>query len=311
MRSVSQIYSEAITTRNNYLQLTELNTGRTNSKMSIMNLMTYVVAVCIFTYEAILEAFEVRITSILAQRINGTPQWYAVMAKMFQYNSALDTGDEIVFDENTLKVNYKQIDKTHRIVVKSAWQSNGDGQSITLKVAKNNSNSNEVNNGTPYTQLTSAELSAFRDFIQHIKFVGSEVLSESCPGDIITIIADAGNPVYYNDTYITASQALDAIKNNIIQFAKDFEFNGVIYYQSLIDVIRKTDNIVGIGNNIKVFVKQWNIYTNSYDTPVELNSRMRLKSGYIKLIDNNAVTINATNITLVPSSTIELYDMNL
>lgn len=49
MRSVSQIYSEAIATRNNYLQLTELNSGRTNSKMSIMNLMTYVVAVCIYT----------------------------------------------------------------------------------------------------------------------------------------------------------------------------------------------------------------------------------------------------------------------
>lgn len=305
MRSVSQIYSEAITTRNNYLQLTELNTGRTHSKMSIMNLMTYVVAVCIFTYEAILEAFEVRIASVLSQRINGTPQWYEAMAKMFQYNSALEIGDEIIFDENTLKVNYKQIDETHRIVVKSAWQSNNDGQSITLKVAKNNSNVNEVSNGTPYTQLTAAELSAFRDFIQHIKFVGSEVLSESCPGDIVTIVADASNPVYYNDTYITAQQALDAIKNNVIQFAKDFEFDGVIYYQSLIDVIRKTENIVIIGKYIKVSVKQWNIYANSYDAPVELDVSMRLKSGYIKLIDNNVVTINATNITLIPYSTIE------
>ena len=39
MRSVSQIYSEAVSTRNNYLQLTELNTGRSNSKLSMLNLL--------------------------------------------------------------------------------------------------------------------------------------------------------------------------------------------------------------------------------------------------------------------------------
>ncbi len=222
--------------------------------MSIMNLMTYVVAVCIYTYEAVLEAFEARLATVLNQRINGTPQWYVVMAKKFQYNSALQTGDEIVFDEDTLKVNYKTIDETHRIIEKAAWQDGGDGQSITLKVAKANDNGNEVNNGTPYTKLSPSELTAFRDFIQKIKFVGSEIWSESSPGDIITIVADANNPIYYDNNYITAAQALQAIQKNLINFAKNFEFNGILYYQNIIDVIRQTDNIVDIGNNIKVYV---------------------------------------------------------
>ena len=73
MRSVSQIYSEAVATRNNYLQLTELNTGRSNSKLSMINLLTYVVAVCIHTYEAILDLFQVKIVEVLNGRINGTP----------------------------------------------------------------------------------------------------------------------------------------------------------------------------------------------------------------------------------------------
>ena len=87
MRSVSQIYSEAVNIRNNYLQLTELNTGRSNSKLSIINLLTYVVAVCIHTYEAVLDIFQVRIAEVLNGRVNGTPDWYAIMSKKFQYNA--------------------------------------------------------------------------------------------------------------------------------------------------------------------------------------------------------------------------------
>lgn len=303
MRSVSQIYSEAITTRNNYLQLTELNTGRTNSKMSIMNLMTYVVAVCIFTYEAILEAFEVRIASILAQRINGTPQWYAVMAKMFQYNSALDTGDEIVFDENTLKVNYKQIDETHRIVKKVAWQDNLDGNSIILKVAKDNSKSVEVASGTPYTHLSPNELSAFKAFINEIKFVGSEVWCESCPGDILTIKSNVSCPIYYNANVISQGQAIEEIKNALITFIQDFSFNGILYYQSVINAIRQAPNITDVNSEVEVYIQSWNMITQSYDTPTQLTDHLRLKSGYLKLINPNGVnTVNLDNIYISPST---------
>lgn len=136
MRSVSQIYSEAVTTRNNYLQLTELNTGRSNSKLSMINLLTYVVAVCIHTYEAILDLFQVRVAEVLNGRINGTPDWYAIMAKKFQYNHVTETGDELVFNEETMKIEYSKVDASHRIVEKAAWQTDADGRALTLKVCK-------------------------------------------------------------------------------------------------------------------------------------------------------------------------------
>ena len=306
MRSVSQIYAEAIKTRNDYLQLTELDSGRSESKLSIMNLLTYVMAVCVFSYEAVLEAFEVRIALLLSQRINGTPQWYAVMAKMFQYNSALESGDELYFNADTLKISYRETREDHRIIEKSAWQDNGDGRSITLKVAKANTNENEINNGTPYMQLSSQEMSAFREFIQNIKFIGADIWTESMPGDIIIIKADADNPIYYNDNYTTSSQALQSIRDNMVKFAKDFEFNGILYYQSVIDVIRKTENIVDMGNSIRVYVKSWDMYASRYQDAVELNNRMRLRSGYIKLLDEGVTTINAKNITLIASSAAQL-----
>lgn len=310
MRSVSQIYSEAVNTRNNYLQLTELNTGRSNSKLSMINLLTYVVAVCIHTYEAVLDLFQLRIAEVLNGRINGTPDWYAIMAKKFQYNSVTETGDELIFNDETMKIEYAKMDPSHRIIEKAAWQT--EDKSLILKVCKANDNSNEVNNGIPYMPLSEYELTAFRMFIQQIKFIGADVYCESSPADIITIVADKYNPIFYNDSYVTAAQALTALQQGMIDFANSMEFNGMFYYQSVLDVIRKTEHIVDISNNIKIFVQSYNTTDKRYDEPVELQNRIKLKSGYIRLLDtNSAITINSDNLTLVPASKMEQYFASL
>lgn len=303
MRSVSQIYSEAVTTRNNYLQLTELNTGRSNSKLSIMNLLTYVVAVCIHTYEAILDLFQVKIVELLNGRINGTPDWYALIAKKFQYNPVTETGDEMRFNEETLKIEYITSDPTHRIIERAAWQLDRDDSELILKVCKANTDSNEIKNGIPYMALTPIELTAFKMFVHQIKFVGANVYCESLPGDIVTIVADNDNPIYYDDSYVTAAQALNEIQQSFIDFANEMEFNGMLYYQAVIDVIRKTKYITDIGNNIKVYVSQYNTVDLQYHEPVLLSTRMRLKSGYMRLMDQDSVmTINADNLKLIPAS---------
>ena len=310
MRSVSQIYSEAVNTRNNYLQLTELNTGRSNSKLSMINLLTYVVAVCIHTYEAVLDLFQLRIAEVLNGRINGTPDWYAIMAKKFQYNSVTETGDELRFNEETMKIEYVKMDASHRIIEKAAWQT--EDKSLILKVCKANDNSNEVNNGIPYMPLSDYELTAFRMFIQQIKFIGADVYCESSPADIVTIIADKNNPIFYDDSYVTAAQALTAIQQAMIDFANSMEFNGMFYYQSVLDVIRKTEHIVDISNNIKITIQSYNTTDKRYDDPVQLQNRMKLKSGYIRLLDtNSAITINSDNLTLVPASKMEQYFASL
>lgn len=308
MRSVSQIYSEAIVTRNNYLQLTELNAGRSKSKLSIINLLTYVVAVCIHTYEAILDLFQVRIAEVLNGRINGTPDWYALMAKKFQYNSVTDMGDELRFNEDTMKIKYVTLDASHRIIEKAAWQLDDNGRSLILKVCKSNTNSNEVNNGIPYTQLNDHELTAFRMFIHNIKFVGADIYCQSSPGDILTIVADKFNPIFYNDNYVTAAQALSQLQQSMIDFANEMKFNGMLYYQSVLDVIRTTEYITGIGNNISIYISSYNSIDKKYNEPVLLSGRMRLVSGYIRLLDTNSImTINTDNLTLVPSSKMDEY----
>lgn len=307
MRSISQIYSEAVSVRNNYLRLTELDSGRSNSKLSIINLLTYVVSVCIYTYETILDLFQVRIAETLNDRINGTAEWYVQIAKKFQYNPVTSAGDVLVFNENTMKIEYETIDKNHRIIEKAAYQFENEN-SLTLKVCKTNENTTEIESGMPYTPLSDSELTAFRMFIQQVKFIGADIYCQSLPGDIITIMNSPTNPIFYNDSYITAEQALENIKKSLTEFANNMEFNGILYYQSIIDVIRKTEHIYDVSSGIKVYVSHYNSTENKYDTPILVNSRTRLKSGYIRLLDELSVsTINSTNIKLEAASKINDY----
>ena len=82
----------------------------------------------------------------------------------------------------------------------------------------------------------------------------------------------------------------------------------MFYYQSVLDVIRKTEHITDISNSIKIYVSSYNTTDRKYDEPVELNNRIRLKSGYIRLLDTNSVmTINSDNLTLVAASKMDQY----
>ena len=280
-KSLSQIYSEAIQTRNNYLQITELNSGLTNSKMSILNLITYVMSVLIHSYHVLLDIFEIEIANIISTRINGTAQWYVIMATKFQYNSNTKGCDQLVFDEDTLKVKFDTVDTSHQIIAKAAYVDNDAKNGIILKVCKNNINSDEKNNGVNYMQLNSDELTAFKYYLSQIKFIGANIQVLSIPGDIITI---KNCVVVYNDRYITEEQAFNNIKNALIEYTTTLDYNAFIYSQKIIDTIMSLDYIENI-NSIDIYINKYNLSLRKYDNAVKLTNMQRAYSGYIKFID--------------------------
>ena len=280
-KSLSQIYSEAIQTRNNYLQITELNSGLTNSKMSILNLITYVISVLIHSYHVILDIFEIEIANIISTRINGTAQWYVIMATKFQYNNNTKNCDQLVFDEDTLKIKFNKVDTSHQIIAKAAYVDNDTKDGIILKVCKNNINSDEKNNGVNYMQLNSDELTAFKYYLSQIKFIGANIQVLSIPGDIITV---KNCVVVYNDRYITEEQAFNNIKNALIKYTTTLDYNAFIYSQKIIDTIMSLDYIENI-NNIDIYINKYNLSLRKYDSAVKLTNIQHAYSGYIKFID--------------------------
>ena len=243
-RSISQIYSESVAARNSYLQITELNSGRTASKLSIMNLITYCVSVMIYVYETILDVFQVDMAKLMAERVNGTPKYYAAMAKKFQFNAGTQMGDELIFDDEKMQIKYKKPDETHRIITQAAYQLNANNTGMTLKVCKDKSSVSEGE--AAYVQLTPSELTAFKKYIDEIKFLGAKVDCLSIPGDILVINAK----IIYDDVYITEDQAFAEIKEALINYIKNIGYNGYIYYQSIIDAMQSADHIVSITGEV-------------------------------------------------------------
>lgn len=288
-RSISQIYSEAVATRNNYLQISPLNSGRSESKLSVINVMTYVMAVLIYSYEVLLDVFQLQIAQLIAERASGTPAYYAKMAKYFQYNPNTGAMDELVYDDDNFQIKFKTYDESHRIIAKSAYQNDTD-KGLVLKVCKNNTNSTSNNGGGIYTCLSSNELTAFKNYIDEIKFVGVKIYCRSTYGDILSINAT----IVYDDLYIDADQALQNVKTALTDYIKQLDFNGFIYYQSVIDAIQNADHIVSVsganaesenGKYATLTLSEYDEIAKKYKEPVSIIERRSPNSGYLTFVD--------------------------
>lgn len=299
MRALSQIYSEAVSYRNSYLQITELDSGRTEQKMSIMNLMTYVMSLLIFTYETILDKHEFDISRLIADRINGSADWYVMMSKKFQYNQSTGAGDPIIFDETTLKVNYQTINENNRIITQATWQNYSEGNGILLKVCKENSNTSEVEAGTLYEALNDREMTAFVAYLNRIKFIGANIYPISIPGDIITVKC----LITYDDSYITEEQAFEGVRERLIEYAKGLDYNGYIYSQSIVSAILEAEHITNVKMNVEITARAFDKASGQYGEPTTILDRYRTESGYIRFLDENGEsTINTDNIKFKKNS---------
>lgn len=300
-RNISQIYAEAIHTRNNYLQLTELDSGRTTSKMSVLNCITYTAAVLIHTYETMLDVFQVNIAKTIANRINGTAPYYATIAKLFQFDPISRTGDKLVFNSESCKIEYETINESHRIIAQSSWENYTQEDAIVLKVCKASTDSNDTDNGTLYTQLSDAELTAFKQYISAIKFCGAKIYCQSIPGDMVRIHTSASSPIYYDDTLLTHGQALQNIKKAIATYTKEFEYDSYISYQKIIDAIQNAEGITDVSANVTVGVSLYNNDKGIYNSEIKLTGRLRSRSGYLRFFDEDGES-TLDELTLIAES---------
>lgn len=284
-RSISQIYAEAVATRNNYLQISPLNSGRSESKLSVINIMTYVMAALIYSYEVLFDVFQVQIAQLIAERASGTPSYYVKMAKYFQYNPSTSAMDEMVYDEDTFQPKFKTLNENHRIISKAAYETY-TSTGIILKVCKDNTNTSDVDGGGIYTCLSSDELTAFKNYIDEIKFVGAKIYCRSILGDILCINAT----ITYDDLYIDEEQALQNVKAALVDYIQTLDFNGYVYYQSVIDAIQNAEHIVAVsganGNDYaKVTLSEYDEVAQAYKDAENLLERRTPASGYLTFVD--------------------------
>lgn len=268
-RTLTEIYNEAVNTRNKYLELTELTN---DSKMSIINSFTWVVATAIYSFETLMDVFTTDIAKIFSARINGTQAYYANAMLKWQY------GDDLILNEDGTQFSYPSVDEAKRLITKVSYQiaysSDYRDDILILKVAKGAKDS--------LSRLSDDELISARSYLSKIKFAGVKCNVVSRNGDILVPRVD----VYY-DGAISKEELYKNIDSALINFMSNMDFDSAVYAHRVIDVIMSVDHVVDVHVNSGATVEQ-GIFIAQYDDNNKLGELKKIDrkiyttSGYTK-----------------------------
>lgn len=268
-RTLTEIYNEAVETRNKYLELTELTN---DSKMSIINAFTWVTAAAIYSFETLLDVFTTDIAKTFTQRINGTSAYYANAMLKWQY------GDDLIINDEGTAFHYATEDTAKRLITHVSYQEYYNEEFkdniLILKVASGE--------GRSLSQLSDEELIAARAYLNQIKFAGVKCNVVSRRGDVLV----PRLTVYY-DGAITKEELYDNIDTALIDFIVNMKFDSLVYSQKIIDAIQKVEHVTDVHIDHEasveqgIFIAQYND-NNELGPLTKIERKCYLASGYAK-----------------------------
>lgn len=268
-RTIRDIYNEAVTERDKRLELKEFGS---DSKLSILNGLTWVVSAMIYSFETLLDVFAVDISNVINNRVNGTPVYYA--NALLQYQK----GDELVVREDGLAFGYATTDETKRIVTQVSYTESTDDNNLDSKLIL------KVATGTKgnLSAIPAEDLVPINAYIGKIKFTGTRVEVISSDGDVLIPRVT----VFY-DGAVMESEILDAIETELKEYVMNIDFDAAVYVSKVVAAIRKAEHVTDVYIDTDAVPKQ-GIYLACYDRdgvlkPAERIGRMAYTvSGYVK-----------------------------
>lgn len=268
-RTIKEIYNEAVAERNRRLELTEF---ASDSKMSVMNGILWVVAAVIYSFESLLDVFAVDISEAINGRINGTPAYYA--NALLQYQQ----GDELTVREDGLAFGYANIDETKRIVTQVSYMESTDDQNLDskliLKVATGAKGS--------LSAIPPKELTPINAYINKLKFAGTRVEVISTKGDVLI-----PRLTVFHDGAVPESEVYDSIEEQLNAYMMDIDFDAAVYVSRLTDAIRRAKHVTDVHIDGHAVPEQ-GVFIASHDTDGHIQPPQRIArmaytaSGYLK-----------------------------
>lgn len=268
-RTIKEICNEAIAERNRRLELTEF---ASDSKMSVMNGILWVVAAVIYSFESLLDVFAVDISEAINGRINGTPAYYA--NALLQYQQ----GDELTVREDGLAFGYANIDETKRIVTQVSYMESTDDRNLDskliLKVATGAKGS--------LSAIPPKELAPINAYINKLKFAGTRVEVISTKGDVLI-----PRLTVFHDGAVPESEVYDSIEEQLNAYMMDIDFDAAVYVSRLTDAIRRAKHVTDVHIDGHAVPEQ-GVFIASHDTDGHIQPPQRIArmaytaSGYLK-----------------------------
>lgn len=268
-RTIKEIYNEAVQERNRRLELAEF---ASDSKLSVMNGILWVVAAAIYSFETLLDVFAVDISEAINGRINGTPAYYA--NALLQYQQ----GDELTVREDGLAFGYPNVDETKRIITQVSYVESTDDRNLDSKLIL------KVATGTKgnLSAIPPEDLVPINAYIGKLKFAGTRVEVISTKGDVLI-----PRLTVFHDGAVPESEVYDAIEEQLNAYMMEIDFDAAVYVSRLTDAVRRAEHVTDVHIDENAVPEQ-GIFIASHDTDSHIRPPQRVArmthtaSGYLK-----------------------------
>lgn len=227
-RTLNAIYKEAVAERNKRLELAEFSS---DSKLSILNGITWVVAAVIYSFETILDVFAYDISETINKRINGTPDYYA--RALLQYQK----GDELTVRDDGLAFGYASVDESKQIITQVSYEESTDDVNLDSKLVLKVATGDKGN----LSAIPADELVQIRTYLNRIKFAGTRIEVTSLPGDVLVPRLSV-----YWDGAVSEAEVYDNIEASLNEYMMNIDFNAGIYVSKVIAAIRSAEHVTDV-----------------------------------------------------------------
>ncbi|KAB6404478.1 hypothetical protein GAZ37_13585 [Bacteroides xylanisolvens] len=268
-RTIKEIYNEAVAERNRRLELAEF---ASDSKLSVMNGILWVVAAAIYSFETLLDVFAVDISEAINGRINGTPAYYA--NALLQYQQ----GDELTVREDGLAFGYPNVDESKRIITQVSYVESTDDRNLDSKLIL------KVATGTKgnLSAIPPEDLVPINAYIGKLKFAGTRVEVISTKGDVLI-----PRLTVFHDGAVPESEIYDAIEEQLNAYMMEIDFDAAVYVSRLTDAVRRAEHVTDVHIDGHAVPEQ-GVFIASHDTAGHIQPPQRIArmaytaSGYLK-----------------------------
>lgn len=199
------------------------------SVVSLEAIITYIVAVSIWTFEYVMSRHKKEIESSIASKSMFSIPWYHQMALSFQL------GDYLVLDEDTLMWKYPKINDSRRIIKYAAVRTTTlEGISkLQFFVSKDGKK-----------PLSSSEIKAFETYIGEVGAAGThfEVISRD-PTPLSFDIMIVRDPMILDYDGRSLVNGIHVVKSAIINYLDGIKYGGTYNRTKMIDALQEVEGI--------------------------------------------------------------------
>lgn len=200
------------------------------SKVSIFNVMIYVLSAAIFTFETILGVTKSELEVIRDQAVSGNPKWIQRQILNFQFGDVISLVNFVP--------TYIPVDEAARIVTQCSVKQLGSGD-LAIKVAKGIAPS--------LAPLSAPELAALEDYwfgtgtTEGVGFAGIRTTFINRSPDRMRVQAT----VFFFGQFVEATVKTNVIAaiNNFFSNFQSVAFDGTVFMIKLIDAIQLVDGV--------------------------------------------------------------------